>query len=147
MAALKQPHGYTIFCDDVRQEIGGKISLIGIYSSNLIVHSEFPVTLPKFVMAVSYIEPREFAASENLIIRAYLPGDNEDHPSAQAEVSITKAKEENGQVQPDHLVNIRAFIMLSPMTIKETGKIKVRAIRNNETIKLGTLRIDQVFPN
>jgi hypothetical protein len=34
------------FCDDVRQEIGNKFSLMGCYGSDLYVPA-FPITLPK----------------------------------------------------------------------------------------------------
>ena len=36
----------AIFCDDIRQEINGKMSLMGIYSVDMYV-PDFPITLPK----------------------------------------------------------------------------------------------------
>jgi hypothetical protein len=42
----------TIFCDDVRWEIGGKLSYIGVYSGVLLA-PEFPVTLPRLCLAMS----------------------------------------------------------------------------------------------
>jgi hypothetical protein len=35
-------HLQTIFCDDIRHELGGKLSYIGVYSGRLIV-PDFPV--------------------------------------------------------------------------------------------------------
>jgi hypothetical protein len=37
MTLLPSPDvwGYTIFCDDIREEIGGKVSLIGIYAGTM----------------------------------------------------------------------------------------------------------------
>ncbi len=50
----------TTFCDDVRQEVGGKQSLIGVYNSVMFV-PQFPVTLPKLwilaIYSTSYDEP------------------------------------------------------------------------------------------
>ena len=43
---------FTTFCDDIRQEIGGKLSYMGVYSSDLYVGG-FPITLPKFCVAPS----------------------------------------------------------------------------------------------
>lgn len=37
------------FCDDIRHEIGGKISLIGCYAGDMIV-PVFPITLPKLCL-------------------------------------------------------------------------------------------------
>lgn len=36
----------TIFCDDLRHELNGKLSLMGIYSVDMYV-PDFPVTIPK----------------------------------------------------------------------------------------------------
>lgn len=44
----------TVFCDDIRYEIGSKFSLIGIYSGNLIVPA-FPVKLPKLCIAATLV--------------------------------------------------------------------------------------------
>lgn len=44
----------TVFCDDIRYEIGGKFSLIGVYNGNLIVPA-FPVKLPKLCIASTMV--------------------------------------------------------------------------------------------
>jgi len=49
-------HVLTVFCDDIRQEIGGKLSYIGVYSGNMLV-SEFPAVLPKLCLALSVVTP------------------------------------------------------------------------------------------
>ena len=41
----------TIWCDDIRHEMSGKISYIGVYSSILFVPS-FPITLPKLCVSI-----------------------------------------------------------------------------------------------
>jgi hypothetical protein len=39
---------YTVFCDDVRLEVGNKLSLMGVFHQILVQH--FPVTLMKFAV-------------------------------------------------------------------------------------------------
>ena len=46
----------TTFCDDIRQEIGGKISLIGVYNGVMYV-PQFPVTLPKLWLMTTLVMP------------------------------------------------------------------------------------------
>ncbi len=46
------------FCDDVRQEIGNKFSLMGCYGTDLYVPS-FPITLPKLCVFVHARTPRQ----------------------------------------------------------------------------------------
>jgi hypothetical protein len=48
----------TIYCDDIRQEVGGKLSLIGVYNGVMFVQ-QFPVTLPKFWVVANYVVPRD----------------------------------------------------------------------------------------
>ena len=55
------------FCDDVRQEIGNKFSLMGCYGTDLYVPS-FPITLPKLCAFVHVRTPRE-SPFERLTLR------------------------------------------------------------------------------
>jgi len=41
-----KPNFSVLFCDDIRHELGGKVSLMGIYGSHLLVPS-MPLHLPK----------------------------------------------------------------------------------------------------
>lgn len=49
-------HVETLFCDDIRHEVGGKLSFIGVYSAVLFV-STFPITLPKLCLFVKVVTP------------------------------------------------------------------------------------------
>ncbi len=50
------PHLATTYCDDVRQEVGGKLSLIGVYNGVMYV-PKVPVTLPKLWIVATYSTP------------------------------------------------------------------------------------------
>jgi hypothetical protein len=44
---VKAPkHEFTLLCDDIRQEMGGKTSLMGLYDHHIVV-PQVPFTLPK----------------------------------------------------------------------------------------------------
>ena len=44
---IKAPkHDFTILCDDIRQEMGGKTSLMGLYDHHIVV-PQIPFVLPK----------------------------------------------------------------------------------------------------
>ena len=51
-------HIQTIFCDDVRHELGGKLSYMGVYNGVLFVPA-FPVTLPKLCLVINVLTPAE----------------------------------------------------------------------------------------
>lgn len=70
---------FTSYCDDVRQELGGKFSLMGIYGADLVAQgvgadSSSPVVLPKLCAYVRIVTPidRPF---ERLVFRATLNDD------------------------------------------------------------------------
>jgi len=43
---------YTLFCDDVRLEVGNKLSLMGVFHQILVQH--FPVTILKFAVVTQW---------------------------------------------------------------------------------------------
>ncbi len=49
-----EQHVETIYCDDIRNEVGNKLSLMGIYSSELFTRN-FPLTLPTFCIVVKIV--------------------------------------------------------------------------------------------
>jgi hypothetical protein len=53
---MMERHVQTIFCDDVRYEINGKVSYIGVYSAVLFVNV-FPAILPKLCLAIKVVTP------------------------------------------------------------------------------------------
>jgi len=54
----KQPkYEYTIICDDIRQEIGNKLTFVGTYQ-DLIIISKLPYIFPKLCFFVQYKDIR-----------------------------------------------------------------------------------------
>ena len=49
-----QRHLQTIFCDDIRHETSGKLTLVGMYSDSLFV-PQLPVTLPRVCLVARLI--------------------------------------------------------------------------------------------
>lgn len=49
---------HTIFCDDIRHEINGKVSYIGVYSESLLA-PVFPITLPKLCISLKVTTPSD----------------------------------------------------------------------------------------
>src|SRR5437764_8652141 len=89
-AELPKYLGTVIFCDDVRTEVGGKLSYIGIYKGFMGIHGIFPITLPKFCFAVSFwLSKKTELGTVRLWI--FMPGDSDDKPSIEGEFDPTSA--------------------------------------------------------
>src|ERR1700730_15686038 len=151
MALLDSSHayGWTTFCDDIRQEIGGKFCYIGVYNGFMVVHGTLPVTLPKFCLAITLLQRREIL-DVNIGLRIFLPGDEDDTPSIRADFAETAQGiiAEQTAEQAAHLpksdfsyVAMHAKLIFSPFTITQMGDLRVRALRADDLIRLGAIRI------
>jgi hypothetical protein len=146
---IPEIYGYTIFCDDIRQEVGGKISFVGVYSGTMFVHGEFPVTLPKFAFGISLMQRREIL-EPNIQVQIFLPGDPEDSPSIGGHISEpiegavaaeTARAVERLPKGDERIVAMHMNLIAAPFVIKESGIMKVRAVRRGDLIRLGSIRI------
>jgi hypothetical protein len=135
----------TIYCDDIRQEIGGKLTYVGVYSGSLLT-AAFPVALPKFCVAVTVVvdsfdplEPlklrilkddevlaeREFAASELLELA----------PSAESAAADAAG---------DRVQIVNSFFMFTPFQVDTPCVLRVRVMLGNEELRGVGLRIEQM---
>ncbi|WP_138918875.1 hypothetical protein [Nitrospirillum viridazoti] len=49
----------AVFCDDARQELGHKVSLMGIYTGDMVIEGKAPVSLPKLCIAIWVNLPKD----------------------------------------------------------------------------------------
>jgi hypothetical protein len=134
--------GYTIFCDDIRQEVGNKSSLMGVYGPDLIVEGDFPVTMSKLGFFIKYKEDLG-VTPEKMALNIFLPGDSDDKPT----YTIDVERADSGtsvplpDATPDTKQTMALNIVFSPVILKNEGRIKVRMQVGDEEVKLGTLKI------
>jgi hypothetical protein len=139
------PFGYTIFCDDIRQEVAGKSTLVGVYGPEMTVFGTLPTHLPKLALSITYAE-RIGESDEPLELRVYMPGDADDAPTLSAPVPDEMLAKFRGMVPPDDLAGepltmLTLQLAFSPILLKQEGAVRVRMIRGNAEIRLGSLRI------
>lgn len=56
MSVLDPPdaYGYTVFCDDIRVEVGNKFTFVGVYPGQFVLYADaLPVAIPKLAMSVN----------------------------------------------------------------------------------------------
>jgi hypothetical protein len=133
------PYGYTIFCDDLRQESNGKLIYIGVYTSEMIIFGDPPMLLPTFVAVTTYRErPRESDAPVQ--IKMFVPG------APDVELELPVASMRSTQFAPeiegeDRMHSALIPIRSSPLVVRQEGLIKVRAYRGDDEIRLGALAV------
>jgi len=140
-------YGYSIFCDDIRNEVGGKLSFIGCYNSVMFVPAAFPFTLPKFCVHLHIVTPahRPFKL---IVARCYVPGETDpivaERIEAPDRAEQGRLVDEIGNVPsiPKFIV-AAASLIFAPLEIKEPGLISMRALVDDdeEELKIGSLRV------
>lgn len=137
--------GFSLFGDDVRQETGGKISLMGLYQSDMIFPGEAnsPLFIPKFVIFVLYYELKG-ALQTDVTFRVSIGA--EDHlvaeiPVLRRDLPAARQSEEETEGGED-LIHARIPVVLAPFVIPGPGRLKVRAhYSDGAVLKLGSLKI------
>lgn len=139
---MKKPYGTTIFCDDIRDEVDGKKTYVGVYYREMIFDAPFPALVPQFAMAVTLLEPLNVPETP-INIKIYVPGDTSDHTAIDFDLPlgrIDNAATANSDPLAEYAASLLAF-KVAPLVIPREGHIRVRAHWNNEEIKLGSIRI------
>jgi len=139
-------HVQTIFCDDIRHEIGGKLSYIGVYSSSMYVN-KFPAILPKIGLSVKVISPVE-QPLRTMTLRVL-----KDEETLQTieldEAQLKEASQdsedisEQDQKQGSQKVQVAQFLlMFTPLELAAPCKLRVRVQTESGELSGLALRIE-----
>jgi hypothetical protein len=140
MNKLEAPEiiGYTVFCDDIRFEMDGKLTLVGCYHGVMIIRGEFPATLPKFAVSVTFTQHKK-VYEPKLRLKMSLPGDPEDEPSIVVEVEPPPEANLLASEHPN--ISAKANIIFAPLVITSPGFIKVQMERQGELHLVGKIAV------
>lgn len=141
VAEAPDTFGSTIFCDDIRFEMDGKISFIGSYTGIMYIRDEFPVIIPKFGLSIQFVQSVRVYKS-NLRLKVFFPGDKDDSPSMESD--WTQATMPEPPPPEGRYVIVRANFILSPLNIVGPGHIKIRVEREGVLHGCGSLRIERM---
>ncbi|RDE49304.1 MAG: hypothetical protein DVS81_17350 [Candidatus Accumulibacter meliphilus] len=135
-------HIQTVFCDDIRHEVGGKHSYIGVYSGKLFVPT-FPATLSKLCVAMNVLTPadRPFAKltvrllkDEDVLIEGTL-----DDVQLSAAVDVP----EDDAMTKDGILALQSVIVFSPFVLEGPCTLRVRAETEEGELRGLGLRVEQ----
>jgi hypothetical protein len=143
-----EPYGITIFSDDLRHELHGKITLVGMYGGELLLYTELPTLLPKLCILVQARLP--LSEFKSLKILVYVPWLDDKEPLLSQDIFPLFATAQPLPVgAPEaelQILSINYPIVFSPFLIQSEGLIKVRIEADDKIIKAGTLKITRRDP-
>ena len=130
---------HLIVCEDIREETGGKNSLMGVYGSQ-VIFSSLPTQLNKLCFRVSFETPisrpiksleLEIAAGDEPSVKIPIPADTL--------VGIVNADRAPEAKHIEYIMEVVA----APFAISKEGPIRVSALVNNRKVKVGSLWVKQ----
>lgn len=118
MAVKKPKYEYSIICDDIRQEVGNKLSFMGIYGPDIVV-PEVPFTFPQLCAAISY---KDVKSGDSFSVKITDPAGK------------LIGKPIKGSVPQDAEGGIKfmMFAKFAPLQVEEVGALKMEIIFNND---------------
>ena len=129
----------AIFCDDVRLELGNKVTLVGTYSSDMYV-AEFPIFIPKLAVSLYILRGLEDSKGP-ILVRLTRNGDTlmESTTSANAAWAPMRV------VQEGQAASIRRSIAMHfpvpPMSVMGPCTLSLTANVEGEELIAGRLHI------
>jgi len=150
MRKAPPPYGTATFCDDFRQEVGNKVTLVGVYSGDMTFPQgvTFPLGIPKLVVRGTWVESTDTDLNEitfKVGIRKFDSDPDADDDQAFGEIRFDapdiKAVREQRPDTKNPLLFLNPVFMLSPCFIPFPGLLRVRALRNGEWWAISGLSI------
>jgi hypothetical protein len=143
---IESPYGVTIFCDDIRQEVNGKLTLVGCYGSELHIIGVYPAELPAFAALINIRVPyKSKLESLKLVVSKEESGELEEIFNAQ--VDIAQAQDTSDDIKAlietgERMLGVSIPCKLPPVRFLGDGIIKVRAYLDGEVeVKIGSLPV------
>ena len=113
------PSGHTVFCDDIRHEINGKITLVGTYTNIMYISGSLPHVLPKFCLGIVFREAKD--SLDNVTIKIFFPGDDENPIGV---VNLVSQPDLNiPDLDEFSFKEFRLFFEATGVVIKQEGRI------------------------
>jgi len=139
---------HALFCDDIREEVAGKVTYVGTYGPLMLV-SHFPVTLPKLCMAV-FTDMPDQSVLPAAVVRLYRGSDLE----VEQLISPHGAKpSENmpdvfdaslpGPDKPERRFRFLWHLSRACFTLDGPTRLSVRVAVGDEVLRAGSLTIQQ----
>lgn len=128
----------ALFCDDVRHEVGNKLTLVGCYSGQMQI-TAIPATLPKLCVHITASAPRDnpFKQLTLLVCQG-------DHELARLEIPQNELVKATGRVPgEEERVGIVSVFAFSPVQVEKPCVFTVQAMTEEGLLKGSHLQIVQ----
>lgn len=138
----QEPQVVALFCEDIREELGNKVSLMGILRATFTA-PEYPFVMPRLGVATRILLPKEYPLE---FLNGRLEASWSDEPIAEFEPTKDELNKRIGQLdtsEDSERIAIDLRIIGLNIDIMEEGKIKMIISINKKIYNAGSLRFAQ----
>lgn len=132
-------YAHVLYCDDIRTEVGNKLSFVGIYQGTL-VSSEIPALLAKLCVVLTLSTPKTRLFEQVTVVGSF--NDQEafrmELGKPDLEAIISQAPSPSPDTKGYQLVLLAT---LSPFQVEKPGKLTIDITADGETLDCGGLTI------
>lgn len=132
---------HVVYCDDIRQEIGAKTSLIGLYNGQLGV-PEYPCALPKLCIVVSVSTPKEQMFGDLSLTGSYSGAEIFKMEMGKDQIQSIVEQAPKPQEEGKYFM-VQLMVILSPLQLEKPGKLKLDLLADGERIYCAGLEVTQ----
>lgn len=137
------PSGIAIFCDDIRQEAGNKLSYMGVYDRALYIDEEFPITLSKLCVVINFLVYKTEPLPKSFSFSVKFAG--AEKPFFAAPIATLKPGASFAETNSlgHEIVGLKgaANIILSPLNVVEPSTLEVFLVTPDGSTEIGSLEI------
>ncbi len=132
-------HIFCLFSDDIRHEINGKVSLIGLYQGGMNIAGQLPVPLPRLVIS-AYINTPVDQPFQDVNVDLML-NDQVLQNVTPPPQSVKDMQDSTPQYSDSRTISMLMVLVLQPFNVTEEGRLFVRATLDGKTLEGNALRI------
>lgn len=145
MSANEGLHMFCTFADDIRQEVGGKFTYVGVYQGGgLLVHGDLPIVMPRLAIIASLFCPANKSVKSIKILIKF--NDDLILPELDVPADVVNALVERSNSDINSAGGGMQFVqVIEPLNITSPGQIKCHALVDGELVRGNCLDV-QVMP-
>lgn len=133
---------HVVYCDDIRQEVGEKTSLIGLYNGQLGV-PDFPCSLPKLCIIVSVSTPKDEIIEDLILTGSYSDAEIFKMEMGKEQIQSIVAKAPTPKEEGKYFM-LQLMVILSPLQLEKPGKLKLDLLADGEKVYCAGLEVIQI---
>lgn len=135
---------HATYCDDIRQEVGGKITLVGIYAGQCLVPM-IPCALPKLCVMINISATRADPITSAVITGAFAGSEVFSMEMDEGQIAQIMAQSFSARPDGKHMMLVVMGVM-SPFNVSASGKLTLKVIANGEELYCEGLEINLAPP-